>query len=359
MDFTDLTNFTDWELGMGTPDPEKLVAEKVAMANMPMMPTPPTSEQSSPEEEERLMVSVSTTFFPGAHLSLLPGRCDLIILSSDAVFFYVHCHSLLEASDNNFDSFLSAELTKDSEDMLPIVSLPETASVLNVVLHTVYYMSCSHYSPSPDTLIAAVDTLVKYGIHIKAHIAPGTPLYSIILAQAPLAPMPMYALAAKHDLYELAVPISAHLLSFTLSALTDEQAAQMGSTYLRRLFFLHLGRIDALKRLLLEPPHLHPPTPTCDFVEQKKLTRAWALATAYLAWDARPDLSISAMERALLPLGEQLSCEQCQNSLNERIKPLIVQWAIVRLGSALAQQSSCMRAYDDLSCAILNSKLGV
>ncbi|KAH9928427.1 hypothetical protein B0H21DRAFT_762703, partial [Amylocystis lapponica] len=234
------------------------------------------------------------------------GPCDLIILSSDAVFFYVHSQSLLEASDNNFNSFLSAELTKDSEDTLPIISLPDSARVLNVVLHTVYYMTCSHYSPLPETLITAVDTLVKYGIPIKAHIAPGTPLYAIILAQAPLAPMPMYALAA------------------------NTTSTEMGSTYLRRLFFLHLGRIDALKRLLLEPPHLHPPTPTCDFVEQKKLTRAWALATAYLAWDARPDLSISSMERALRPLGEQLTCEACQNSLNERIKPLIVQWAVVR-----------------------------
>ena len=62
----------------------------------------------------------------------------------------------------------------------------------------------------------------------------------------------------------------------------------MGPVYLKRLFFLHFGRIDALKRVLLPPPHPHPPTQHCDFTEQKHLTRAWALASAYFAWDARP-----------------------------------------------------------------------
>ncbi|KAH9946935.1 hypothetical protein B0H21DRAFT_372178 [Amylocystis lapponica] len=289
------------------------------------------SELGSPSEESpepRAMVSVSTTFFPGANLSPLPP--DLILFSVDAVFFYVHFHYLLIASDNNFQSLLSAEMAKDNKDTLPIISISDTASVLNIVLHTVYHMSCSHYAPSVDALTTAVDTLVKYGISVKSYIAFDTPLYSVILAQAPLAPIQMYALAAKHDLYELAVPISAHLLSFTLSSLTEEQAKQMGPVYLKRLFFLHLGRIDALKRLLLPPPHPHAPTPTCDFAEQKKLTRAWALATAYLAWDSRPDLSTSSMENALCPLGEHLSCDVCRNSLSDRIKPLINQWSIVR-----------------------------
>ena len=72
---------------------------------------------------------------------------------------------------------------------------------------------------------------------------------------------------------------------------TDEMVTQMGPTYLKRLFFLHLGRNEALKRLLFTPLTLHGPTLQCDFAEQEKLVRAWVLAAAYLAWDARLGLS--------------------------------------------------------------------
>ncbi|CAK5282107.1 unnamed protein product, partial [Mycena citricolor] len=37
----------------------------------------------------------------------------------------------------------------------------------------------------------------------------------------------------------------------------------------------------------------HPPTAACDFANQKSLNRAWALATAYLAWDIRPGECVS------------------------------------------------------------------
>ncbi len=171
-----------------------------------------------------------------------------------------------------------------------MISLPDHSCVLNVLLHTIYHLHCTHYSPSIDTLIAAVDTMHKYGIPVSKYIALGSPLYQLILALAPIAPLELYSLAAAYDLYDLAVPISSHLLAFPLSNISDEMAERMGPIYLKKMFFLHLGRIDALKRLLLPPPHPHAPTPDCDFTEQKKLTRAWALASAYLAWDARPGL---------------------------------------------------------------------
>lgn len=169
-----------------------------------------------------------------------------------------------------------------------MISLSEHSTVLNVVFHTLYDMSSSHYSPTASILIAAVDALHKYGVPLLKCIGQSSPLYNQILSIAPVAPIETYALAAHYDLYDLALRISSHLLAFPLSNVTDEHAVRMGPIYLKRLFFLHLGRIDALKRLLLPPPHPHAPTSTCDFIEQKKLTRAWALASAYLAWDARP-----------------------------------------------------------------------
>ena len=168
------------------------------------------------------------------------------------------------------------------------MSLTESAPVLNVLLHAVYGISCAHYCPTLDNISSAIGAMAKYGISVKKHISPSTPLYSLILSQAPIIPLEAYTLAAEHDIFDLAVPISSHLLSYDLSTITDVIAIRMGPVYLRRLFFLHLGRIEALKRLLLPPPHPHPETDGCDFKDQKKLTRAWALAAAYLAWDARP-----------------------------------------------------------------------
>ncbi|RPD67354.1 hypothetical protein L226DRAFT_586493 [Lentinus tigrinus ALCF2SS1-7] len=324
-----------------SPQPERPVAE---MAGVPVLPQlahqgQPSDTSSPPEMQDDVpadhvpgntIVSVSTSFHPGA--TLLPIPPDIIFLSSDGVFFYVHTTQVLSMSSNRFSGLVppTPTKTKSVDELGPVVALPENATVLNVVLHAVYEVSCAHYHPSIDTLIAAVDAMAHYGISPKQHISPSTPLYNLILSQAPMQPIVVYALAAAHDLYDLAVPVSSHLLSFTLHSLTDELSLRIGPLYMKRLFFLHLGRLDALKRLLLPPPHPHPPTQRCDFTEQKKLTRAWALASAYLAWDSRPDLSTSAMESALCPLADHLSCDVCKKSLRDRVKQLIGQWSVVK-----------------------------
>lgn len=313
---------------------------ETSSATPSQVPTPPSSNSGSPpafDPELNPVVSISTTFFSGANLNTLPP--DLVFLSSDAVFFYVHSEQVLGASENGFCGLLPAKQADPPpalksfprvEELGPIIALPESAHVVNVVLHTIYGISCAHYAPALDVLLAALDALHEYGIPLKRYCTPSTPLFSLILAQAPYNPIEVYALAARHDLYDLAVPISSHLLGYQLANLSDELVQKMGPVYLKRLFFLHLGRIDALKRLLLPPPHPHAPTADCDFTEQKKLTRAWALASAYLAWDARPDLSMAAIEAALRSLEEHLSCGVCKKALGERIKQLIVQWSVVK-----------------------------
>lgn len=238
------------------------------------------------------MVSVSTTFLPGADLGQSHSP-DLTLQSSDSVFFYVHSTALLQFSTNSFNTLIPLyPLSPTSEDgSHPAVIVPEDSHVLNVVLHLVYMIPCSHLCPSIDVISQAVTALRRYGVSMKSFAAPDTCLYNLILSRAPLHPIELYAISAEHGLDDLAVAISPHLMSFNLSTLTDEIVTQIGPTYLKRLFFLHLGRNEALKRLLFTPPTLHGPTPQCDFTEQKKLTRAWALAAAYLAWDARPGLS--------------------------------------------------------------------
>ena len=250
---------------------------------------PQASQTGSPGEDEEngTLVSVSTTFFPGAALD--PGAlADLVVLSSDSVFFYVSSHRLLRASENAFNFLLPVPPKKEGEGPGHILSLHEHSTVINVLLHTIYNMPVGHYSPATETMIAAVHAMATYGIPANTHAAPSTLLFNALLANASSSPVEIYALAASYDLYDLAMSISPHLLSFPLSSLTDDIVKKVGPVYLKRLFFLHLGRVDALKRLLLPPPHPHAPTSSCDSTDQKKLTRAWALASAYLAWDARP-----------------------------------------------------------------------
>ncbi|KAI1787540.1 hypothetical protein LXA43DRAFT_1165152 [Ganoderma leucocontextum] len=295
--------------------------------------TPQNPQEGLPQDHPpgNAIVSVSTTFHPGA--ALLPIPPDLVFLSTDGVLFYAHTTQVLASSTNYFDDLVPPKLSKfemRDDHFGSVVPLPESASVFNIVLHVVYDISCAHYHPAVGTLIAAIEVMAKYGMPPRRHITPSTPLYSLILGQAPMKPIAVYALAAAHDIYDLAVPVSSHLLSFALHALTDDLTIRIGPVYLRRLLFLHLGRQDALKRLLLPAPHPHPPTSTCDFAEQKKLTRAWALASAYLAWDARPDLSTSAMEGAFLPLADHLFCDVCKRSLADRVRQLIVRWSMVK-----------------------------
>ena len=75
------------------------------------------------------------------------------------------------------------------------------------------------------------------------------------------------------------------------------------------------------------------PTLECGFFEQKKLTRAWALASAYLTWDARPDMGAATMEGALSPLGDHLVCGVCRESLRARIRELVGEWGQVKVSS--------------------------
>ncbi|KDQ64281.1 hypothetical protein JAAARDRAFT_27906 [Jaapia argillacea MUCL 33604] len=313
----------------------KPVAERASHAQHPVgpmqVPTPPASNSATPPEDsssENTIVSVSTTFYPGANIDSLPP--DVVLLSTDVVFFYVHSHKLLGASNNGFNGLLPAAPSDDEDEATPIVHVPQHSTVLNVILHTIYNMACVHYAHPLPVLCTAVDALGTYGVTARTYAAPSTPLFQHLLLHAPTNPIELYIFAASHSLHDLAVMTSPHLLSFSLPTLTDEMATRMGPVYLKRLFFLHLGRSDALKRLLLPPPHPHAPTPWCDYVEQKKLTRAWALAAAYLAWDARPDLSVPTMESALSPLGDQLSCDQCRHALTERIRNLTLQWSSVK-----------------------------
>ncbi|KDQ15413.1 hypothetical protein BOTBODRAFT_31738 [Botryobasidium botryosum FD-172 SS1] len=211
-----------------------------------------------------------------------------------------------------------------------MLDLPLQSAVLNILLHLVYSVPCDRYNPSLDTISAVFPALKVYGYSAQSMIPPHPDFSQVMIFHAPGDPLRVYALAASASLEALAVAASHFTLVTSLSSVTDALAAQMGPHYLRRLFFLHLGRVEALKLHLMSPPDMHESTPDCDFTEQKKLTRAWALATAYLAWDGRPDASPASLSASLTPLVEHLQCRPCRDLLQGRILTLIQNWSLVK-----------------------------
>lgn len=263
-------------------------------------------------------------------------QSDLVIVSSDSVLFYVNSSRLIEASSNGFNGHFPHTPRADTSNNDLVIALPERSTVINLLILAVYRMPCTQYMPSFEDLSETVGTLNIYGFPTESYLSPSSPLFDALIIHAPTRPLDLYAFAASRGFHELAVTTSPHLLSFPLSSLSDEMAERIGPVYLKKLFFLHLGRTDALKQHLQAPPSLHAPTPSCGFEEQRELTRTWALASAYLTWDARPHIGAGTIEAELRNLADHLSCELCKQSLRDRVHDLVVQWSAVRVSQAFS-----------------------
>ena len=138
------------------------------------------------------------------------------------------------------------------------------------------------------SLAATVDVLGQYGISKQAFVSCGTSLYEAIAYQAPSLPLECYALAAHAELDELAVAVSPYTLSLSLPDISNQDAEHMGARYLKRLFFLHIGRVEALKRILRPLPTPHPPTECCDGLAERPFREAWINKVADIVWTASP-----------------------------------------------------------------------
>ncbi|TCD67855.1 hypothetical protein EIP91_011852 [Steccherinum ochraceum] len=251
-------------------------------------------------------IAISTTFHPAfTFLSLLP---DSIFLSSDAVYFFVHRVHLSRSSRNNFNSLLMEEsfrplFVTDAS----VISVPEDSALLDVVLHGVYDLPFSNHNLSLPTLLRSIHSLQTYGVPLYRVLSPSSRLYRLILAEAPRAPLEVYAVAALHDLDYLAVAISAKLHSIALADISNLAVVTMGPIYLKRLFLLHYRRIEYLKTLLTDAPDTHP--------------EGLALASFVCS-----DLSIGTLRWTLASLLDRLDCEQCKSALSVKIRQIVVSW---------------------------------
>lgn len=199
----------------------------------------------------------------------------MILISSDAVHFYVHFSRLLNASTSYFDSLLLPFLDQDVRVAPPCIKLSEDVHVLDIILRVIYSIAFLQPAAVLGTLLNAIEALHKYGIPLDTHAIPGTILFDGIAAQTHQNALEVYALAAKHDLFEMACNASEHLLRLPLVFLSDEMISQLGTAYLHMLYSLHLGRVYLLQRILASPPQCHESTPLCGPSQRQILQSAW------------------------------------------------------------------------------------
>lgn len=187
--------------------------------------------------DDEPMASVSSRFHPDE-----PDMkdTDIVLLATDAVFFYAHRAVLLRRSSNNCGGLVNPKhvapligLQINSCPEIILTNYPQ--AVLQVVLLAIYELPMQRCDPSFETLCAVIPALATLGYDLRSIAAPQSELFKLFLEAAEGNPFSMYAIAAQHSFEELAVPASTFSLNRPIKTLSEELAEQMGPYYLRRL----------------------------------------------------------------------------------------------------------------------------
>lgn len=272
----------------------------------------------------------------------------MIIFTSDYVFFYVHRSLLLCQSSNSFGYLI--HLSEDSPGPLspqidqydlqkvhglpegvaplPSITVSEVSAVVNVMLHIIYGMSCQRFGPDLPTIGEAFVSLDKYGIPAPSD---SSDVWSLVLHYAQAHPIPAFALAAGRNIDWLCVKISPYTLSVLLDTVTEADALTMGPVYLRRLFLLHLGRRDALKRVIERPPATHHPTPGCTMDDQTDVVRSWDTVVADLVLRPMPhNTQVEELRDGFVAVAQRRTCGLCVSNIRFRVIEAIRDWQAIK-----------------------------
>lgn len=315
----------------------------------------------------------STIFFPTA---LIPGvdelALDIAIVAQDGVIFFSSQSVLRDRSCNLFGQMLPTPVyvavpillstlplismgwetfqddsadrwtsSGESGQSQPQLTSPlptphpfltcdvtESSSVLDIILHIVYAMPLAHNGADLEVLSQALASLEKYGIAIPKETSD---VWSLVLQHAPIHPVRAYAIAATYSIDSCCVATSRYTLQVSLDALTEADALAIGSIYMRRLFLLHLGRREALKRVISQPPNQHAPLDSCSLTTQNEIGRSWAIAVAnVLTRRMAHGTQFDILLEVLVPLVCETTCRWCQDNLRVRVSQVLREWLLVK-----------------------------
>lgn len=215
------------------------------------------------------------------------GGTDVVLVSKDAVHFFVRRSRLLDASNSHFAYLLDPYVDQATRQT---IQLAEDAQILNIVLHVVYGISFRVYCPPLDILLQTVRTLGKYGVALNIRMLPGTHLYEDIVLKMPYQPLEVYIVAAEFDLFDLARTASGYLLSISLLSLPKATTLRLNTDYLTMLYNLHMSRTIVLQRIVARQPDGHAPNFDCGFSQCQAMKSAWSAAASAFVLKANPGL---------------------------------------------------------------------
>ncbi|KAL1682924.1 hypothetical protein EV122DRAFT_202808 [Schizophyllum commune] len=286
-----------------------------------------TPTQESPYTSPLPAPRALSTAFSNIPSSTYDPRPDVELVSSDGVHFSVSSDVLRRASFNDFAGALRSIPRRVSSN-LPRFHVPDTAEVLDILLHASYSTSLVSFTPSFSTLVEVVRRMSTYGLDPQAYVSYGSVLFECLRPYAAVAPIEVYTLAARHNLLPLAQVASTYLLSYPLHSITETQARLIGPVYLERLVRLHRTRLATLNELLRCPPEFHAETAGCSFAAQEDLTRAWDGAVGYVMKHASPDIVANTLQQKLGKLKEGMICQECRRVVERRIWDAVVNWTM-------------------------------
>ncbi|KAG8922718.1 hypothetical protein FRC01_013689 [Tulasnella sp. 417] len=235
-----------------------------------------------------------------------------------------------------------------SSPLPTLIAISEPSGVVNILFHVLYNTtSFARYSPDFETVSAVLPFMRKYGFDVLEVLGLGSgavPSSSVGIASAEVVqallsfaqerPLDVYTLAAQYGLRELAVAASPFTLDVSLSNLTDQQSVAMGPLYLKWLFFLHFGRSEALKRILVKPFEPHPAGmrgSTCTEDDRGAMCRAWGLVTAYiLSLPNTQNVSAGSLSSTYGSLMGSVKCGRCKEQLGRTIEEVVRAWSGVQ-----------------------------
>lgn len=171
--------------------------------------------------------------------------------------------------------------------------------------------------------------VTKYGYSLPQVIPSNSELFGDLVRTATTDPFGVYSMASHHGFEALAISVSTKTLPFKLTNITAAMTAEMGPSYLLRLYVLHSSRRDALKQLLHVAPDAHTGRRRCAPEQQTSVMRAYAMASGHLIWEADVADNPDAIRGGLGSLLEHIECSVCQGNVSRRIDSVVEGWSLV------------------------------
>ncbi|KAK7031299.1 hypothetical protein VNI00_013554 [Paramarasmius palmivorus] len=292
---------------------------------------------SAPDTIAEPTMSLSHTFTAADSDQRRPPA-DTAFITGDLTVFYVDEATLIEASNNGFGGVLPLEQKNATQRVVPLSEL--TSYELHVILQSVYNPILDDFiwkSPichsTLQIVVQGIDLMPHYGINPRTCIKQYSHLSKYLLTCSPIYPLDIYALAAYHDMEDIAIAASSHMLMLDPSIIDATTVSRIGPSYFRRLNDLHQTRKSILTQLLMTEPALHNLTKRCTFQDQQALRDGWNRGIVKIMKDMKAGVPTSLIRQQILEETTDIHCKDCIKARNARLDAVCTEWSITSVSA--------------------------